>query len=141
MPDFTLTTKQALALYPVLIGIGPLTPPPTPKGRYVLGKATTGITGPASAAEKEGMDRARLVATRDDQDQPILKVTPRGVTFDVQPSLRDEYAKDVAEWEAKPVVLTGVRQITRAELGECPITVEMELVLVECGLLEDTEPV
>lgn len=136
MPDFTIQTRVALELQLALCGnatlqgVEVLSPPPAPKGRYVLAKATDAVLSALKPYEK-----ARLGLVEQHADKTV-KSAPGTVQI-----------KDVAAFNAdlepmldEPLTLAGVRQITRAELGPCPITTFQERVLVKCGLLEDKEP-
>jgi hypothetical protein len=141
MPELSLTTDQLIALAPVLAEIENLSPPPTAKGRYALAKASA-KAGPAFKlyAEQEQKLVAR-VAVKDKDGNPVLKDLGNGQAhFEVLPEFKDEYAKEMADLKAEPVVLEGVRAVTHAELGVCPITVAQEKVLIASGLLEDKEP-
>lgn len=132
MPDQILTTEQLARLAPVLAALGPLTPPPSAVGRYAIIKATTKAEVAFAAfakAESELTNRCAVPGS--------LKDVGNGqATFTVKPELTEEYATQRTALLAEPVTLTGVRAITRAELGECPITINQDRVLVECGLLE-----
>ena len=141
MPDMTMSTDQLIALAPVLAEIETLTPPPTAKGRYALAKASAKV-GPAFKlyAEQEQKLVAR-VAVKDDKGNPKMRDLGNGrAQFDVAPEFKDEYAQEMAELKSEPVVLEGVRAVTHAELGVCPLTVAQEKVLIASGLLEDKEP-
>lgn len=141
MPDLTLTTGQLAALHPVLIALDTLTPPPTPKGRYVLSKAATQVAAEHTAYQKVVLEFLKTVVTRDEKDEPIFTPTDAGgVSFTIAPEKLADYQSGIAGLADEPVTLTGVRQITHAELGACPITVEQERVLIAAGLLEDAEP-
>lgn len=141
MSDLTVTASQIAALHATLSAVERLSPPPTPKGRYVLSRASERVVAEAALIEKATMGLVRLCATVDDQNEPIL--TPDGegrVSFSLRPEKVVEYQDALGGLMAESVVLAGVRQITHAELGECPITVEQERVLIAAGLLEDCEP-
>jgi hypothetical protein len=136
MPDVSIPTRLALELQlalcgsPALPGVEVLTPPPLPKGRYVLAKATDAVLSALKPYEKA---RAGLVEQHKD---PVAKSAPGTV------QLKDVAAfnKDLEPILEEPVTLTGVRQITREELGPCPITAFQERVLIKAGLLMDCEP-
>lgn len=141
MPDITLTTDQLIELAPVLSEIEHLSPPPTAKGRYALAKAAAKV-GPAFKlyAEQEQKLVAR-VAVKDKDGNPALQDMGNGKAhFEIAPEFRDEYVKEMAELKSEPVVLEGVRAVTHAELGACPLTVAHERILIAAGLLEDQAP-
>lgn len=142
MPDITLTTDRLIVLAPVLGAVEKLSPPPTPKGRYALAKAAAQV-GPAFQlyVELEQKEIQRC-GVKNDKDEVVAKVLPSGgIGFDLLPDLKDEYNAAIKAMRSEEVTLTGVRQITHAELGVCPITAEQERVLIASGLLEDIEPV
>lgn len=142
MSDLTMTTATLTTLHPVLVALDTLTPPPTAKGRYVLSKAAAKVATEHTLYEKALMDFLKTVVTTDDKGEPLF--TPaaegRGVTFSIAVEKVEEYRVGMEGLANEPVVLAGVRQITHAELGACPITVEQERVLIAAGLLEDAEP-
>lgn len=140
MPDITIKTRLALDLQlalqgrPDLPGIEVLSPPMTPKGRYALAKATTAVTTALKPYEKA---RGELV------EQHAEKVDGKNVTpAPGQVKLRDVVAfnKDLEPMLDEDLTLSGVRQITRDELGACPITAFHERILLAAGLLPDVEP-
>lgn len=139
MSDITLKTGQLRDTLVALAGVAPLSPPPSPKGRYWLGKALDKIEGEFKTFEKV---RGALMDDHAERDEKGAKVTftpPGGVE---QYKMKDQAVYDAAyaEIAAQEVVLTNCRQITRAELGACPITVQQERQLMAVGLLEDKEP-
>lgn len=141
MPDITLTTAVNNDLAPVLAGIATLTPPPNPKGRYVLMKALDHSQPAYQEFAKREQALVARVAVRDEKDQPVLKPLGDGrSTFEIQPELREEYAAEMKELLEGTVILRGARAVTRAELGACPITIAHERVLVSVGLLVDEAP-
>ena len=76
-------------------------------------------------------------ATVDGEGVPIFHLNPNGSkSFSVRPEKMEEWLAI----QSTEVVLPGARQITRAELGACPITIDQEMVLVSCGVLADEEP-
>lgn len=132
MPDQTLTTEQISRLALVLTDLGPLTPPPSANGRYAFIRAT-------AKAEKlyKAFATAEIELTHRCAVPGSIKDIGNGRgAFTVKPELAEEYATQRAALLAEPVTLAGVRAVTRAELGECPITIHQDRVLVECGLLE-----
>ena len=139
MPDLTISVEQNLKLAPALQEIGPLKPPP--KARYVLGKASDSSLPPYEAYSKAEQKLVQRVAVQDKDGNPILRALGNGQAhFDVQKELQEEYDTEMKELKSGDVILKNVRCITRAELGQCPITVDQERILVQVGLLEDSEP-
>lgn len=138
MSDLHLVTGQLADAAACLQQIEPLTPPPTPKGRYVLAKASEKIAAEAASFGKRFKAFLDGAVTKDDEGKPIYATgaAPGQMTFTVLAEHTDAYT----EINAEPVVISGLRQITRAELGACPITIQQERVLVAIGLLEDAEP-
>lgn len=136
-----LTIERLLIVYPVLAAVGDLTPPPTPKGRYVLGKALEKAIEEKTRYEKAYMKFAEGVVTQDAVGKPIFNQTANGqVSFTVRADKREEHTQWIEETQSEVVTLAGVRQITNVELGVCPITVAQCGILVSCGLLQDEEP-
>jgi hypothetical protein len=132
MPDLSLTTEQLTRLAPVLAALAPLSPPPSANGRYAIIRATEKAESaikPFATAEAEMMNRYAVPGS-------IKQVGSGRVTFDIAADKQVEYVTERTAMLAEPITLTGVRAITRAELGECPITIQQDRVLVECGLLE-----
>lgn len=137
MSDLTITVAQLQPLATVLSAIATLSPPPKPKGRYVLTKALPTVVAAYQRHETSLAPMLDDFATQDAEGKPIFHAKPDGSrTFAIRP-------EKVEEWtaiQAETVTLEGVRMITRAEFGDCPVTVDQEMVLVSCGLLEDAEP-
>ena len=137
MADLTITAAQLTPLATVLSAMTGLTPPPNPKGRYVLGKLTPLVIGEQQKHELAIAPMLDDFATVDEDGVPIFHLNPNGSkSFTVRPEKMEEWL----EIQATIVTLPGIRQITRAELGACPITIDQEMVLVSCGVLEDAEP-
>lgn len=136
MPELSISTRLALDLQLALCGnatlqgVEVLSPPPAPKGRYVLAKATDAVLSALKPYEK-----ARLGLVEQHADK--TKTSAPGTV-----QLKDVAAfnKDLEPMLDEPLTLAGVRQITRDELGACPITAFQERVLIKCGLLPDEEP-
>lgn len=139
MADITIKTGQLRDTLVVLVGLAPLSPPPSPKGRYWLGKALDKIDGEFKTFEKVRGALMDEHADRDERGKPVTYIAASGAA---SIRMRDQAAFDAAyaEIAAQDVVLTNCRQITRAELGACPITVQQERQLIAVGLLEDKEP-
>lgn len=137
MSNVTVANSQLNALAQVLAQIAVLAPPPEPKGRYVLAKVTPKVIKAAQEHEVALTPLLDTFATCDADGKPIYTELPAGGrAFSIR-------AEKQAEWSAiqnEVADLAGVRQITRAELGACPITIQQEILLVACGLLEDAEP-
>lgn len=137
MSDLTVAKKHLNALATTLSQMAPLTPPPSAKGRWVIVKAIPKVTEKAteySKTLKEWLDGA---VTKDEEGKPIYNTNGPQMAFEFP----DESGRaQFNEIQDEQVTLEGVRQITRAELGDCPITVEQELVLVTSGFLDGSEP-
>lgn len=141
MSDLTMTTATLTTLHPVLTALDGLTPPPTPKGRYVLSKAAGKVAAEIEVYQKALSAFLKTVVTQDDKGEPIFTpVESGGVSFQIAADKIEEYRTGMTGLAEEQVTLAGVRQITHAELGACPITVEQERVLIAAGLLEDAEP-
>lgn len=140
-PPFTFSTRQALELQLALCGndklqgIELLTPPPSPKGRYVVAKAVDSVMSALKTYDKARAGLVDQYVEKDDKGVPVAAGPG-------QVKLRDAvgFNRDIESVLDEPVTLAGLRQITRAELGACPITAFQERVLVKCGLLSDQEP-
>lgn len=141
MPDITIKTSQLVELTPVLAEVLRLSPPPTARGRYALAKVGGKVDPAYKLFAEQDQALAVRVATLDKDEKPILKALDNGrIHFNVRPEMQEEYARESKALLEEEVVLSGVRQITHAELGVCPITARHEMVLIDCGLLEDLEP-
>lgn len=140
MPDFTIKTRLALDLQvalcgnPQVQGVEFLSPPPSPKGRYVLAKATEAVLSALKPYEKA---RKGLLDEHAEKDAAGKKVGKPGT---VQIKDVEAFNKDLEPMLDEDVTLAGLRQITRDELGPCPITAFQERILIAVGLLPDTEP-
>ena len=134
MPDLIVTAAQLVALEPVLVALNRMTPPPLPKGRYVLAKASAAAASAMPAIHKRVFD---LIAEMSDSQTPG---DDGQVTFSIPADKQQAYHAKLAELENDTVTLAGVRAITQAELGSCEITIEMTRILMMAGLLEDIEP-
>ena len=139
MTAFSVPAGQLAQLFATLSEIAPLTPPPAPKGRYVLAKASKAVAAAHTAhadALKAFLDGA---VTQDAEGKPIY--TESAVAGQVSFTLQPEHQQAYVDIQTEPVVLDGVRMLTHAELGDCPISIQQELLLVAVGLLEDVEPI
>ncbi len=142
MSDTTIKAAQLETLNTALLGVFPLTPPPTPKGRYFLSTAA-GIIGPSTTTYQQ--NKQALIekwAKRDDEGKLISVVNTDALgrkvaTFPLTDAVA--FAAELKEIDDIDIVLTGVRVITHAELGACPITVAQETALRGI-LLEAVEP-
>ena len=144
MSDLTMTTALLVDLTNALAGIDSMTPPPKPKARYVFGKAVVACEAaikPFAKARQEHMD---LYATKGEDGKPIYTPDPNRpgmVNFNIEDGKTQEYADGLTAMLEEKVTLNGVRQITRVELDDLPITVQQERIFIAAGLLEDAEPV
>lgn len=137
MADLMIAKRHLNALATTLDAMGNLTPPPTSKGRWLVVKALPKIADKAQKSAEELKKWLDMVVTKDDNGKPMYREQNGIVQFDfVDPADADHFV----EIQAETVTIEGVRQMTRAELGECPITVAQEFFLVQCGFLEDNEP-
>ncbi len=131
MPDLTITTEQLTRLAPVAAAVQPMAFP-TATARYVVIRFSEKIEAaikPFAEAESGMMTKYAVPGS--------IKQTAAGrVTYEIATERQADYNAERATLMAEPITLTGVRALTRAELGECPITVQQDRVLVECGLLE-----
>lgn len=134
MPDLIVTAAQLVALEPVLVALSQMTPPPSPKGRYVLAKASAAVALATPAIHKRVFD---LIAEMSDSQTPG---DDGQVTFSIPADKQPAYHAKLAELESDTVTLAGVRPITQDELGACEVTIEMTRILILAGLLEDIEP-
>lgn len=141
MADLILTSKQLILLHPVLAAVEKLSPPPTAKGRYALAKAAA-KAGPAFDlyADQERKLLLRCAVKNEDGSVKVKDLGNGQAHFDWLPELAEEATKEMAALQAEEVVLSGVRMVTHAELGACPITGEQERILMAVGLLDDIEP-
>ena len=137
MADFSVPAAQIILFAQTLNQMTPLTPSPTPKGRYLCAKATP-LALKAAQAHSEALEAfLNGAVTQDEDGKPIFKERGNQRTFDFQ---TEELGKQFAEIQAELIPLAGVRQMTRVELGDCPITIEQEMILISAGFLEDSEP-
>lgn len=146
-PDISHVAPKAALIEDVaetLELIAALEPPATTKGRYALAKALDAALPARDRYRKEKFGLLTRHAKRDERGQPITQ-TVGGMTiqFDFGQGFNvvtPEVAEALAELNDEDVILPGVRMITHAELGACPITAGQERVLIRAGLLEDKEP-
>ena len=142
MPDLTIPMDLFVVLAPALVEINTLKPPPSPKGRYVLQKALDLSEKPLAEVQKAEQALIRRGAVKDDTGNVLYTPTgkPGELRFEWMPELHEECEAERAALMAALVTLTGLRAITHAELGACPITGAQERLLIKVGLLEDAEP-
>lgn len=138
MADLMIAKKHLNALATALNAMGSLTPPPSAKGRWVIVKAIPKVTAKAQEYAADLKKWLDSVVTQDDSGAPLYAMHAETMRFEFKDQAD---AAHFAEIQDETVTLDGVRQLTRAELGDCPITVAQEYMLVESGFLEDSEPV
>lgn len=135
MPDHTISTEQLTMLAPALTAIQTLAPK-NAKCRYAIAKLTDATDVAFARFGKIVQQLATECAVPDS-----MRDTGNGrVTFQIADQHRERYLRESAALLTEEVVLSGVRPITHAELGECPLTIEQEKVLIQCKLLDDVEP-
>lgn len=119
-------------------GILKLSPPPTVKGRYALAKAVLALEPHVKLLVQQTTELAKRHAVTDAAGVPVVKHEEGRSSYRLKDAAayRNEYEAMIEE----EIELHGVRQITHAELGDCPITAEQESLLLLAGLLEDKEP-
>jgi hypothetical protein len=143
MAELTIIAGQLEALSTTLSELESLTPPPAPKGRYVLAKIGTRVTTEYEIFKTSFKKFLDEMVTTDEEGKPKYDagLTPDLVTFTIKPDKIVEYTEGLAAMLSESVVLTGTRAVTHAELGACPITIGQEKVLIACGILIDEEPI
>ena len=142
MADLSFSTKLLVDLAPVLSAIDIKEPPPEPKARYILGRAVDGVDRLLTVFNKARQKHTDTFCVKDDDGKPIYRQgdVEGTVRFDIIKGQESAYSDGMLAMLEEPVTLSGVRVITRAEMGEFPLTVQQERVLIACGLLEDVEP-
>ncbi len=147
MSDIGLSVKASLvpALDVALGGIFPLSPPPTPKGRYALSRAAK-VVGPAHQLYQEQklalLNEHAIKVDGKPVTQTIQTATGQATQFDMGRGfgvVTEAFTAALKELNDEDIPLTGCRMITHAELGACPITVAQETALLGI-LLIDAEP-
>lgn len=140
MAELILPGDKVLPVAAALERVLAVTPPPTPKGRYALAKGADALAGPAKRFATEDLRLLTEYAARNPDGTAAVVAQGDGtVRATLDPARRAEFEAARADLYSEPVVLTGVRAITHAELGACPITGADERTLL--GLfLEDQEP-
>lgn len=137
----TIKAHQLLSLDVALAGVLKLSPPPTPKGRYALAKAAKAL-GPAVQTYNEQKLALLQEHAKQEDGKPVTRLDGQTITFDFGQGfgvVTPEVTAALGELNDEDVSLPGVRMISHAELGECPITAEQEMVLLGV-LLIDAEP-
>lgn len=137
MADFTFATRRLVALVPALQQIATLSPPPSAKGRYALAKILAKAEPAYAVYQKEALALVERLAPKGGVRPGKL---PDTIEFDLVPDQQPTFRAESEALLDEEVVLEGIRAITHAELGSCPITIAQERVLIECGLLDDVEP-
>lgn len=144
MPEIVVKSVLIQELAGALAGVEILSPPPTPKGRYAIGKASDAAQ---PAAQRYTKERAALLEKHAKRDEKGAAVRQRFGDNGFQYDLGRGFGATTPEFDAEldamndeDVVLSGCRMITHAELGACPITAAQERVLIKAGLLDDKEP-
>lgn len=135
MADLTFSTRLLTDLYHALLSVGNVIPSMNAAGRYIVRRATEKAEKDYGTFQKSEQELIEKYAKRDEAGKLIAP------TANARGGLSYQLADPVAftaEREAMlavEVTLTGLRAITREELGECPITVNAEAALVKAGLL------
>lgn len=137
MAEITIPSGTLHNVANVLAAMASLTPPPEPKGRYVLARALPAIQKAAEEHGKAFTEFLQGAATKKDDGTPNITAHDNGTLSFVIASEHLEAYRDI---QSLPTAIPGVRMITHAELGACPITIEQEAVLITAGLLADEEP-
>ncbi|MEX2155130.1 MAG: hypothetical protein WD825_17425 [Gemmatimonadaceae bacterium] len=138
MPDVTVTTKRAIELKAGFDLIEALTPPPAPRGRYALAKWSEKVNAAVELYQKQLKQQLEDHSHKDERGKAIRKDIGGGR---VKYALIDEDAFTAASdaLQEEEVTLTGVRPVTQAELGDCPVPV-LALRLLLGTVIEDKEP-
>lgn len=143
MPDISIKAELVVMLGEVLAGATNLSPPPTPKGRYALSKAAIALGKHPQLYQDQKKALLEKHAVLVDGKPSSKELAPGVLQFDMGKGFGNttpEFDADLKELNDEEITLSGVRQITHAELGACPITAAQEAVLIRAGLLEDREP-
>lgn len=139
MTDLIVKASQLIPLDTALGPVLSLTPPPSPKGRYALAKAANAVGPAVQTFREQHVALLQLHAKKDAEGKPVMQQFADGrQQYDIADM--EAFSVDFAAIQDEPIVLAGVRMITHAELGSCPITAAQEAVLIATGLLEDMEP-
>ncbi len=139
MADLSFSTRILIDLYPALLRVGDTGSALNPQGRYIVRKATEKAKTDymAFAAEEQ-----KLIEQFGKRDAEGKLIPP---TVNARGGLTHQLSDPVAFSTARDglmdvqVTLTGLRAITREELGACPITPNDETALVAAGLLAELE--
>lgn len=135
MADLTVSTDRLIRIWKGCLGVDELSPPMAVKARYVIAKAMGHMEDLVKKHDKAHDALARSCAKRDDKG----KLIRQGGGFAIDPDAVDTYTEELQKLLDVEVVLPGVRLITRAEIGACPITQMTERHLLGF-LIEDVEP-
>lgn len=139
MPDLSFSTRVLVQLYPALVHVGPLEPPMNPQGRYIVRKAREKAEKDYAAFQKEENGLIEKYGKRD-ADGKLLPPTQNalgGLSYQLADPVKFTEERDALL--AVEVTLTGLRAITREELGACPITERAETALIAAGLLQELD--
>lgn len=142
MPDITFPARRLRDLSMAVGSVFTLQPPPTPKGRYYFAKVAEAIAREVPLYEKSLIETMRDHAEKDASGEPKLtqEQTPTGVLVKAEKIVDlAAYQKAVADLESATVTLAGLRPITHAELGSCPIPVGAYGAMLGT-IIEDKEP-
>lgn len=143
MPDLTIKAGKLEALANALMAVLPLTPPATPKGRYALARAHNAVAPCAALFADQKRHLLEKHAKRDEQGQPVIEDLGNGAyAYDLGLGIgrtTPAFDADFAALKDEDVTVSGVRAITHAELGACPITAAQESVLLGLFIV-DEEP-
>lgn len=139
MPTVTVKAGRLRNIAEALEAALTLTPPPTPKGRYALAKAAQAIKPAVATLQAEQMRHINEHATKNEKGEPDIKPTPNGHGILFKLADAPAYEKAIKDLFDEDIELAGIRQITHAELGDCPITAAQEAELLGV-LIEDKEP-
>lgn len=121
-----------------VVGILHLSPPPSLKARYVLAKASKVIAAEMALFQEKNLELITRHAKKNADGESIKQELENGnaIYQMVDPK---QYKKEYEEMFSEPVELIGIRQLTHAELGDCPLTAFHESILLG-NILEDKEP-
>lgn len=139
MPDLSFSTRVLVDLYPALLSCGPLEPPMSAQGRYIIRKAREKAEKDYTAFQQEEQKLLQQFGKKDDAG--VLLPPTVNARGGLSYQLSDPAAFTAQRTALLDVVvtMTGLRAITREELGACPITITTEAALIAAGLLQDVE--
>ena len=148
MADLVVKAGRLLAVQRTLAEVLGLTPPATPKGRYALSRQASAVEREVEKYTEQHAALLKKHAATNEAGQPLtqpitLPNGQSGVQYDLGAGFGQTtpaFEAELKELNDEDITLPGVRMITHAELGGCPITGTHELILLAAGLLEDKEP-